>query len=199
MNATRFSQCARLAAAADANDQERIAACAAQLASDHDSEIVREVFRFMHLFRGFPAMVRALDAAKDCLQQAPENESLKTPEEVAVNHQNGLDFFEQLYGEDAAHVLPYLHELDPQLSAWVLDYAYGRVMCRELLPLEERERLAVLLLAAGECWSQWESHVRICLRLDVPISTLRADALDHGWPHNCSTLATTKLGTIDES
>jgi len=95
----------------------------------------------------------------------------------AGDPERGLTLFRRLYGSDADPVLEHLRKLDPDLPAWILGHAYGRVLSRPGLPVEERERLALLALAATGCWKQWESHARIARRLGLP-ATLLAEDLD---------------------
>ncbi len=189
----RFTLCSRLAKAADANDAEEVFVAAGNLRAVHGIEAVREVFRFMHLFRGFPAMVRALGQAREVLSDAPP-----CPTSINCDHNTGQEFFEHLYGGDSKHVLPQLEKLDPLLSTWVIDHAYGRVLNREQFPLSERERLAVLLLSAGECWHQWMSHVRICLRIGVSRELLIKDTQELAWPAAARAHALNKLKELDD-
>lgn len=180
--AGRFAGMVELAAAVDRGDDHATAAAAAALAACAGAGAVRETLRFLHLFRGFPRVVRAFNAAApalaSCADAAAGTGAPACPPAAAP----GEELFRALYGADADRVLPHLRQLDPLLAAWILDHAYGRVIARDALPLPERERLAVLLLAADGCWKQWESHARICLRLGVPLATLAADLDRADWP-----------------
>ncbi|MDP6850426.1 MAG: hypothetical protein QGH51_00130 [Planctomycetota bacterium] len=179
----QFAACAKLCAAADAGLEEDTLRAGKELAQLSSPEHVREVLRFMHLFRGFPSMVRALSALEPILKGKGKTEIPHHP----ACRDTGESFFRELYGNDADFVLPFLDQLDSTLAAWVRDHAYGRVMNRSLLPIEHRERLAVLLLAADRCWKQWESHFRICLRLSISKNRLTADADSLSWPpETCS-------------
>ena len=172
---SRFSLVVRFAGAALHGDPARQRRAAEDLLNREGAEVVREVLRQVHLFAGFPAMVHTLNIIGPLLP-APAAE----PEQEAAA-EPGEAFFRSLYQEDADAVLGHLRRLDPVLTRWILSHAYGRVMQREVLPLPERERLAVLLLASAGCWKQWESHARICRRLGVPSRTLLEDALHCDW------------------
>ncbi|HJM39855.1 MAG TPA: hypothetical protein QGG59_07035 [Planctomycetota bacterium] len=175
----QFAAYAQLCAAADSGIEKEIQGAGKKLFELSTAEHVREVLRFMHLFRGFPSMVRALSALGSILD---DELSPETPHHPTCRN-TGEAFFRELYGDDANLVLPFLDQLDATLASWLRDHAYGRVMNRSLIPLEHRERLAILLLAADQCWKQWESHARICLRLSIPLNQLGMDADNLAWPH----------------
>ncbi len=178
----RFARLVALAAAVDRRDDEAIRAAAAELLREDGAEAVRELLRQVHLFRGFPRVVHALGVVAGLLPATDPADAAPDPADAGGTcGLRGEALFRELYGPDADRVLPHLRRLDPVFSAWVLDHAYGRVMQREVLPLVERERLAVLLLASDACWKQWESHARICLRLGVPRTTLEADLEGAAW------------------
>ncbi len=176
----RFARILALAAAIDRRQDDAIRAAALELLRQDGPEVVREILRQIHLFRGFPRVVHALNLVAPELPAA-DPEERTPPDPGQTCGLQGEELFRELYGDDADKVLPHLRRLDPVFSAWVLDHAYGRVMRRETLPLEERERLAVLLLASDDCWKQWQSHARICLRLGVPAGQLEADLEQVEW------------------
>ncbi|MBC8328518.1 MAG: carboxymuconolactone decarboxylase family protein [Planctomycetes bacterium] len=181
----RFDRIVALAAAVDRRQDAAIGAAAAALVAHEGPEAVRELLRQVHLFRGFPRVVHALNVVAPLLPAADAADAADGPDPAPEAGKAcgvaGEALFRDLYGEDADKVLPHLRRLDPVFSAWVLDHAYGRVMQRQVLPLAERERLAVLLLAADGCWQQWRSHARICRRLGIPTRTLAEDAGRSGW------------------
>ncbi|KAA3604490.1 MAG: hypothetical protein DWQ01_21880 [Planctomycetota bacterium] len=166
---------AALAAAVDRDQGSRLQQAASALYQQDGAEIFWEVLRQMHLFCGFPKVVRTLHALGDQLpSQAGESAG-------ASDRVQGQTVFEKLYGKDAEAVQQRLIALDPVLGNWILDHAYGRVLGRSGLSVEERERLAVLALAASNCWQQWRSHVRNSLRLGVPKAILISDLEAGNW------------------
>lgn len=178
MREDRLPGLAGLAAAVEAGDPERLRAAArAVLELPGGPEAAREVLRQCSLFLGFPRVVRALGVLDGLLPAAIGAE----PEPPVPA--SGEAFFRRLYGEDAGRVGGRLRELDPLLAEWILGHAYGTVLARPGLTLAERERLAVLALAATACWEQWTSHVRNARRLGIPPATLAADLeLVPDWP-----------------
>ncbi|HEX9793275.1 MAG TPA: carboxymuconolactone decarboxylase family protein [Planctomycetota bacterium] len=182
--ADRMPRLAALAAAIEGGDGETLRAAAAEVLANDGATVVREVLRQMSLFSGFPRTLRALGEIAAVLPPAgnePAEAEAPAASLVAADLERGRTFFASLYGRDAQAVLPHLESLDPLLAEWILGHAYGRVLARPGLPVPERERLAVLALAASGCWQQWESHARIALRLGVPRERLAADLRAGSW------------------
>jgi alkylhydroperoxidase/carboxymuconolactone decarboxylase family protein YurZ len=90
--------------------------------------------------------------------------------------------FRRIYGTQTDRVLKHLHHLDSLTCDWILGHAYGKVICRPELPIELKERLAVLALAATGCWRQWQSHVDNARRLGVSVKVLKKDMAATPWP-----------------
>lgn len=181
MSTDRVPALARLLALMEdpeAGPEDLQAAGRAVLALPAGAAALREALRQASLFAGFPRVVRTLGLLAPLLPPAPPP-PLDPPPPPGTGHR----LFQRLYGPDAGRVLARLRALDPVLASWILEHAYGTVLARPGLTLEERERLAVLLLAAAGCWDQWTSHVRNALRLGVSEDRLDADLdLVSGWP-----------------
>lgn len=149
---------------------------------------VREALRMVHLFAGFPRALDALAAAAPALGAA----GAATPDDDAPRSEfaaRGRALFDRVYGPDAERVRTRLRGLDPLLTAWVLEDAYGRVLARGGLSPAARERLAVVFLAAQGLRNQLPGHVRGALRcgatadevaasLDAASAWIGADDLD---------------------
>ncbi len=168
---------ATLAAAVQRGSAEQIAAAARALAEQADATTVHEVLRLLHLFLGFPRIVRALQAVAAEVPAPPEVEKTGdgADQEPSAWRDHGVACFHTLYGERADGVLRHLEELDPLFRDWVVEHAYGRVMARPGLAMADKERLAVLALAATGCWVQWKAHAGNALHLGVPAGCLHAD------------------------
>lgn len=173
---SRFSRLAQLAAAADSGDTNQLLQAGRHVVEQDGGDVFRAVLQQLHLFRGFPVAIRALNQGAELL--SPE----ATESQPDVNLEGGQRIFQKLYGKDTGTVLKRMQSLDPLLGQWVLDHAYGRVIANPVLTLEERERLALLWLAGDGCWDQWESHRRNALRLGISLATLIADTHRFGWP-----------------
>jgi alkylhydroperoxidase/carboxymuconolactone decarboxylase family protein YurZ len=164
-----------LAASVDRGQAEATRQAALRVETHLGSGASREILRVLHLFFGFPKIVQALNA---CIEVMPalsvEPSSQQEANPLSDRAQGELNF-RQLYAEDADRVLKHLAWLDPIFCEWILDHAYARGLQREGLDVTQIERLAVLCLAATDCWKQWESHVAIARRLGVTRATLQAD------------------------
>ncbi len=176
MSAARFEDCARFLAAALRADPAAWPAEAARFADRHGAALGRELLRFASLFHGLPTALRALDQAATALAAEGRDEA-PPPDNLA---EAGRAAFARVYQGDAPHVLARMTFLDPQLRDWVLEHAYARGYSGAL-ELLERERLAVLALAATGCWKQCDSHLRSCRRLGHGAAALEADVAAGGW------------------
>ncbi len=178
MTQDRFEDLARCAAGAVRSDPATWPSEAARFAAHYGPELAREVVRCTSLFFGLPSAIRALDLAADAL--AAHGRPDPRPH-LADPAAAGLARFREVYGSDAPAVLARLDDLDPHLRDWVLRYAYARGYAGPQLTLIERERLAVLALAATGCWKQCDSHLRACRRHGASAARLRDDAAAGGW------------------
>lgn len=188
-----------VAAAFDLGDRQLMHDAAIALASAEGVECVHEVLRFLHLFYGFPRLVRAWNALPpelragttageaqiggcDAQTAAGGSQPSKPASEDAFDQAAQQDLaaageqaFHDLYHDRADRVLGHLRMLDPLSAEWVLQHAYARVMSRPQLPTPIQERIAAMALANTHCWQQWRSHVDIALRLGVSNETMRMD------------------------
>lgn len=149
---------APLAAAAARGDTDGVAEAArAAIAAGVTAAEAREALRMVHLFCGFPRALDALAAAAPALGAPPAGVEPLAEDAAAAR---GRALFDRVYGPDAERVRARLAALDPALTAWVLADAYGRVLARPELAPAERERVAVVLLAAQGLRNQLPGHVR---------------------------------------
>jgi len=148
---------AALAAAAVRSDAAGVTAAASSaIAAAVPPAALREALRMVHLFAGFPRALDALVAAAPSLP-SPDREPA---EDRAAFAARGRALFDRVYGADAGRVHERLAALDPSLTAWVIEDAYGRVLSRSGLSAADRERLAVVMLAAQGLRNQLPGHVR---------------------------------------
>jgi hypothetical protein len=180
-----------VAAAFESGDRSQMQAGALVLAGAESAECVHEVLRFLHLFYGFPRLVRAWNALPESLRAGPHaseptsespSPSTLVPTSAPCSA-SGLAAFENLYQDRATRVLEHLQQLDGLSTHWILEHAYAQVMSRPHLATPVQERLAALALASTHCWQQWRSHVDIALGLGISVETLRQDLLVTDWPN----------------
>lgn len=124
----------------------------------HPNRRWREALLQVHLFAGFPAVVEAFARLERVggLGALEPDESLVEPDLP----ERGAELFTRIYGDHAARVRGFLEAAHPQLGAWVLGHAYGRVLTRPGLAARERELLAVAALALRGPARQLASHLR---------------------------------------
>jgi 4-carboxymuconolactone decarboxylase len=118
----------------------------------------REALLQVHLFAGFPAVVEAFARLERLggLGDWEPDEAIVEPDRP----ERGAELFARIYGEHAPRVRGFLDGAHPQLGAWVLGHAYGRVLTRPGLSARERELLAVAALALRGPARQLASHLR---------------------------------------
>jgi len=165
-----FSDLVNFSSALESGEKASIQKTAENLSSDE----IRELGRLLHLFFGFPKVLRAFSFLT-------LGETKESPPDFEVQAQPGEEFFHEIYGNHASRVLHHLKNKDPYLHAWILDHAYGQVLCRDYFSLQIRLRLILLCLARLRCWDQWESHARNALTLLIDNRTLINDLEMTGW------------------
>lgn len=75
--------------------------------------------------------------------------------------QRGLAALDTITGGGAARLVESLKDLAPELSDWIIDFAYGDVVGRPQLPLQTRELVTVgALTALGNAQPQLKAHIR---------------------------------------
>jgi 4-carboxymuconolactone decarboxylase len=75
-------------------------------------------------------------------------------------HERGMKLFERLYGEMGARTLKSLNEIAPDLSGFIVEFAFGDVFSRPGLDLRTRELVTVGALAAmGNAQPQLRAHI----------------------------------------
>lgn len=162
-----------LAAAVHAGDDAAMRAAATATDAALGPGQAREVLRLLHLFFGFPTLVRAWNVCAEHCAEDPRGPGPDPP--PGPPDTRGLATFRALYGEEAERVLSHLGGLDATFRTWILEHAYGRVLARRRLDVAAQERVALVCLAATRCWKQWDSHAAIALRQGVTADRLAAD------------------------
>lgn len=131
-------------------------------------------------YGGYPRAIEALAAlaapgeaaeaadTESTGDEPPQDPALRAEAAAAADGEaraiRGRLAFEAVYGEQAAPVRAALERLSPGLARQVVEDAYGRVLARPGLAMQERELLAVAALALMALPSPLDSHVRGALR-----------------------------------
>lgn len=159
----------RVAAAAAAGDGPGVADAVRSAAADGAApESVRETLRMLHPFIGFPRALDAWSAAGLAGGGGPAPQ----PDDASAA---GRDTFGRVYGPDAERILARIRGLDEEAARRVIDDAYGRVLSGPGLPLDVRERIAVVVLAAQSLANQIPGHVAGALRCGASEREIVAD------------------------
>jgi 4-carboxymuconolactone decarboxylase len=158
-------------------DALRSAATEAREARD-DRAKVEEALLQTTLFCGFPRVVSAFEHALAAWPApAPVRSAGAVPQ--AVQFARGRELFAAIYGKNDEAVRQKLMSFHPDFHDFVLESAYGRVLCRSGLDVKTRELLAVALLAALGQLPQLIAHARGAMRFSANVAEVR-DAMRIG-------------------
>ncbi len=169
MEETRLRHLSRIAAAAAVGRRDALAgyfrAALAAVPRPDLQEAALQVF----LFAGYPRGITAFEA----LAEAAPGDAAPTepPADFAAR---GEEVFRAVYGPHAAEVKRKLAALHADFARFVLTDAYGQVLGRPFLGLEEREAMAVAILAALDQDAQLRAHVKGALRVGLAAPLVRA-------------------------
>ncbi len=164
----RVQHLARIAAlAALGKDDPLEEAFRAARADSVPIRAVRETLLQTFLFAGFPRCVNALEV----LERAHGRLPASPPETLPWGNmrrnflrRRGLDLFRQVYGDDARGVLERIGRRHLEFRDWIIVDAYGKVLARPGLAVQERECVAIAILATLDLPSQQVAHIRGALR-----------------------------------
>ena len=85
-----------------------------------------------------------------------------------IRYQLGLEKLNEVDGKAADSVMAALKEIAPDLSRYIIEFAFGDIYAREGLSLEERELITITsLLTAGGCEAQLEVHINGALNVGI--------------------------------
>jgi 4-carboxymuconolactone decarboxylase len=81
-------------------------------------------------------------------------------------YERGLAKLKEIYGEETQALVTALGEVTPDLSRYVVEFAFGDIHCRTGLSLKSREIATVAALTAlGTAPSQLRAHIRAALNV----------------------------------
>jgi 4-carboxymuconolactone decarboxylase len=174
MEGMRTRHLGRITAAAAAGRRQPLADWyRAAIAEGIPAADLQEATLQVFLFGGFPRTLAAFEELKLGLDGADPT----PPQEEGAGDvdymERGLEVFRKVYGRHTEAVTQKLYDLHPDFARFILRGAYGRVLGRPFLSIEDRELLAVAMLAALGSHRQLRAHVRGCLRIGVEAAEVR--------------------------
>lgn len=167
-----MAKLARISLAVAQADLQRLDAALAACAADPEisAATVAETILQGVPYAGFPGAVEAL-GAWSALAGASSAEASAGAAPAAARDA-GARLFREVYGDVDQRVLAELRKRHPDLESWILEFAYGRVLCRDALPLAVREVLGVASLLGQGRRSPLHSHIRGALRCGLAVDAM---------------------------
>ncbi|MEO8184675.1 MAG: carboxymuconolactone decarboxylase family protein [Deltaproteobacteria bacterium] len=135
---------------------------------------------------------------------SPEETSLTSQAEVKMKksghadprYQKGLEVGQRLGGDAFSAVVGKLEEVDDELANYLVGGAYGAIMARPQLSLEDSELVIISCLAVQGYLPQLEWHIAAALRIGVPPEAVREVLVQvipyAGWPAALNALGAMK-------
>jgi len=119
-----------------------------------DEEAIEEAILQTLLFAGFPKTIEAL---KQLRIHFPVKHATK---HVGNHKRAGEETSQIIYGKYHSKLKKTMDELHPDLTRWMIEDGYGRVLSRSGLSLQEREISVLASLMTSGMVNQFRAHVR---------------------------------------
>lgn len=131
---------------------------------------LREILLQTHLFCGFPRTINAFSRLNRCLSMrdgkgAKKMKYIRDESPPQRWRSRGEVLFKRIYLKNHSEVLESLRNFHPELSEWILNDAYGKVLSREVLKPKIRELAAIGTLTVLRVFPQLLSHIKGGLHL----------------------------------
>ncbi len=114
------------------------------------------------LFAGFPRTIEALIVLREIYPFEQSHEPY-----MRFGRRDGEKICRQIYAERFQRLLQNMDSLHPDLTDWILEDGYGRVLSRPGLSLRDREYAVLTALMATGMHKQFRAHFRGCLNLGI--------------------------------
>ncbi|MCF6237334.1 MAG: carboxymuconolactone decarboxylase family protein [Candidatus Marinimicrobia bacterium] len=126
-----------------------------------DLEAIEETILQTLLFAGFPKTIEALKQVRKHLPQAGPAKHIE--DHAAA----GTKTSRVIYGKHHGRLIEVLDELHPDLTRWMIEDGYGRILSRPGLDLQDRELAVMASLMASGMVNQYRAHIRGALLAGV--------------------------------
>jgi 4-carboxymuconolactone decarboxylase len=115
---------------------------------------VRETLLQLHLFAGFPVAIESFATLHPFVQ-------FSDLADISPNDrkERGTKLCMRVYGKNYDRLVTHLCSLSKNLSDWIIEDGYGKVLSRKGISLVERELIAIAVLAALGLKRQLKSHI----------------------------------------
>ena len=117
-------------------------------------EAIEETILQTLLFAGFPKTIEALKVLREFF---PVSQGSK---HVSDHKQAGEETSRIIYGKYHGKLKLVMDELHPDLTRWMIEDGYGRVLSRSGLTIQEREIAVLGSLMASGMIEQYRAHLR---------------------------------------
>lgn len=143
-----------LVVATTLNDQAMLNAWIPQCSGVLDEVAIEEALLQTLLFAGFPKTIEAL---KQLRTHFPARNDGNDSDE---RKKAGEKISQIIYGKHHAKLKKVMDQLHPDLTTWMIEDGYGRVLSRPGLTLQEREISVMASLMTSGMIHQFRAHVR---------------------------------------
>ncbi len=131
-----------------------------------DQEAIEEAVLQTLLFAGYPKTIEALKIIRKHFPQASAGKQVD-------NHKvSGHTTSKIIYGEHHARLIQIMDELHPDLTRWMIEDGYGRVLSRPGLSLQEREITVIAALMSSGMVNQYGAHIRGALFTGIEVDDI---------------------------
>jgi len=143
-----------LASATTLNDTQSLNEWLPRCEGILNQEAIEETILQTLLFAGFPKTIEALNQLR---KHFPSNSAGKRVED----HQKaGMETSMLIYGKHHSKLVQVMDQLHPDLTRWMIEDGYGRVLSRSGLSINHREIAVIASLMASGMVNQFRAHVR---------------------------------------
>ncbi len=136
------------------NDEELLKDSLSRCEGILDLEAVEEAILQTLLFAGFPKTIEALKQLRTFYPAG----GVET--RIEDRKQAGEATSRTVYGDYHPRLVEVMDELHPDLTRWMIEDGYGRVLSRPGLSLQDRELAVLVSLMATGMINQYQAHVR---------------------------------------
>ncbi|MCP4633168.1 MAG: carboxymuconolactone decarboxylase family protein [candidate division Zixibacteria bacterium] len=127
-----------------------------------------------YLFLGFPRAIEGLKRLSAIFKKHRINLDLPLKDDQRDYQSDGHALCKKVYGMKYDKLLNLMNSYSPDLSAWMIEEGYGKVLSRPGLTLEERELVTVSALISENVPNQLRAHIRGALNAGAKIKKIES-------------------------